>query len=78
LISGTPGPGQSVPHNTLSAMSSIRGKYSSNFCGGIPENIHVHILVPAHQEKCLLHPQRPAAVRQDHHQIRIVDTHVVA
>ena len=34
---GTPGPGQSVPKRTLSAMSSMRGKYSSSFCGGIPE-----------------------------------------
>src|SRR5229473_7045203 len=34
LISGTPGPGQSVPHKTLSATSSIRGKYSISFCGG--------------------------------------------
>src|SRR5215469_8761080 len=37
LISGTPGPGQSVPHRTLSAISSSRGKYSISFCGGIPE-----------------------------------------
>src|SRR5271156_2431024 len=34
---GTPGPGQSVPNNTLSAISSMRGKDSSNFCGGMPE-----------------------------------------
>src|SRR6267154_866338 len=37
LMAGTPGPGQSVPHSTLSAMSSIRGKYSRSFCGGMPD-----------------------------------------
>src|ERR1700730_11122243 len=37
LMAGTPGPGQSVPHRTLSAMSSIRGKYSRSFCGGMPD-----------------------------------------
>src|SRR5216684_814980 len=37
LISGTPGPGQSVPQRTLSAISSMRGKYSKSFCGGMPE-----------------------------------------
>src|SRR4029077_7697137 len=36
LMSGTPGPGQSVPNNVLSAISSNRGKYLSNAIGGMP------------------------------------------
>ena len=33
----TPGAGQSVPHNTLSAISARRGTYRGRDFGGIPE-----------------------------------------
>src|SRR5882724_1596662 len=36
LISGTPGPGQSVPNKVLCAISSSRGKYFNSVLGGIP------------------------------------------
>src|SRR6202451_2725090 len=36
LISGTPGPGQSVPNSVLCAISSRRGKYLSSDFGGMP------------------------------------------
>src|SRR5262249_31381727 len=36
LMSGTPGPGQSVPNSVLGAISSRRGKYLSRVLGGMP------------------------------------------
>jgi len=79
LISGTPVAGPvRCPHKTLSATSSIRGKYSINFCGGMPEISMYMFFVAANQEKSFVHPQWPAAMRKNDHQIRIVDAHIVA
>src|SRR5260370_29970171 len=66
LISGTPGPGQSVPHKTLSATSSIRGKYSSSFCGGVPEKSMCRFLLRRPQKKAsFLHSGLPPWGRTD-------------
>src|SRR3989441_12517108 len=52
-------------------------KIFQQLLGRNPGNIHMHVLVPADEEEGLFHPQRPAAVRQDHHQIRVVHADVV-
>src|SRR5262249_28862049 len=64
LISGTPGPGQSVPHRTLSAISSIRGKYSSRFCGGIPEiSMYIFLCRRTRKNASFIHKGRPPCAR---------------
>src|SRR5258708_2013842 len=64
LISGTPGPGQSVPHKTLSATSSIRGKYSISFCGGIPEiSMYMFLCLRTRKNASFIHNGLPPCAR---------------
>src|SRR6266849_3173819 len=64
LISGTPGPGQSVPHNTLSATSSIRGKYSISFCGGMPEiSMYMFLCRRTRKNASFIHSGLPPCAR---------------
>src|SRR5437879_4335171 len=64
LISGTPGPGQSVPHKTLSATSSIRGKYSISFCGGIPEiSMYMFLCRRTRKNASFIHSGLPPCAR---------------
>src|SRR5260370_14251302 len=44
---------------------------------GNPGNIHVHILVAPHEKKSLVHPQRAAAVSENHHEVREIDADIV-
>src|SRR5713226_10397945 len=53
-------------------------KIFHQFLRGDSGDIHVHVLVPANQEKSFVHPQWSAAVRQNDHEIRIVNANIIA
>ncbi len=38
----------------------------------------MHVLVTAHEEKCFVHPERPATVSEDDRQLRKINAHIVA
>src|SRR5437588_2280342 len=70
-----PGPVR-TPQDFISHVFDSR-KIFHQFPGWDSGNIHVHVLVPPHEEKRFVHPEWSATVRENDHEIWIVDAHVV-